>query len=232
MSNRARMPSLSTIVARSYPGNVIGYQNKLPWRLKSDLRRFREITTGHVVIMGSNTFRSIGRALPNRTNIVLTRDASFIDDVRVGLNDETQLCWSNTLEDCLLMADAVSICRQKDEIFVIGGNYTFELFDQYVDRVFLTEVFADVVGDAHFAKEFPLSEWKVKEEIDYKKDDVGDEYDSRFSIYDRKLRRPRFEPVDRLFSERVMKDQWLRAQVEQNISRIRDYERKNLELAV
>ena len=226
------MPSISTIVARSYPGNVIGYQNKLPWRLKSDLKRFREITTGHVVIMGRNTFRSIGRALPNRTNIVLTRDASFINDIHVGFKDETQLCWSNTFEDSLLIADVASICRQKNQIFVIGGNYMFELFDKYVNRVFLTEVFADVVGDAHFAKEFPLSEWKIKEQIDHKRDDVGDEYDLRFSIYDRKIRHPRFDSLDRFFTQRVMKDQWLSGQVEKNIPRIMEYERKNLELDV
>ena len=96
MSNRAKMPSISTIVARSHPGNVIGYQNKLPWRQKSDLKRFRAITIGHVVIMGSNTFNSIGRPLPGRTNIVLTRDSSLSGGDTIQLDGDTQLRWSNS----------------------------------------------------------------------------------------------------------------------------------------
>jgi dihydrofolate reductase len=232
MSNRAKMPSISTIVARSYPGNVIGYKNQLPWRLKSDLKRFREITTGHVVIMGRNTFLSIGKPLPNRTNIILTRDSSFVNDIRIGFNEETQLCWSNTIEDSLLIADVVSICRQKNQIFVIGGNYMFKLFDEYVNRVFLTEVFADVIGDAYFTKTFPPSEWKIKEETDYKKNEITDQYDYRFSIYDRKIRKPRYDSLARFFTDRVMKDHWLSGQVKKNIARIADYGRENLELDV
>src|SRR5208337_621034 len=103
MASRVRLPSISLIVARSYPGNVIGYKNKLPWHLNSDLRRFREITIGHVVIMGRNTFNSIGRPLPNRTNIVLTRDTSFVNSLSINFGEETQLCWSNTFEDSLLI---------------------------------------------------------------------------------------------------------------------------------
>src|ERR1700690_3217865 len=94
MSKHARMPSISTIVARSYPGNVIGYRNALPWRLRTDLRRFREITTGHVVIMGRKTFISIGKPLANRTNIVLTKSPIFLNDTEISINDETQLCWA------------------------------------------------------------------------------------------------------------------------------------------
>src|SRR5882724_3180559 len=128
MSNRARMPSISFIVARSSPGNVIGYENKLPWHLKSDLKRFREITTGHVVIMGRATFESIGRPLPNRTNIVLSRNPALTNSGGINFDEGTQLTWTNTFEDALLTADIISICRQKSDIFVIGGEAMYKLF--------------------------------------------------------------------------------------------------------
>jgi dihydrofolate reductase len=232
MSNRAKMPSLSTIVARSYPGNVIGYKNQLPWRLKSDLKRFREITTGHVVIMGRKTFLSIGKPLPNRTNIVLTRDASLTNDSQVKSDEETQLCWSNTLDDALLIADLMSICRQKNQIFIIGGNEIFKLFDERADRIFLTEVLAEVAGDAYFSKALSPSEWKRKEQIDFKKNETGDQYDSIFSIYERKTGRSRYESLDRFFNNRITKDQWLSDQVQGNVSRIIDYGHENSALDV
>lgn len=230
MSNRAKMPSISIIVARSHPGNVIGYRNQLPWRLKSDMKRFREITTGHVVIMGRKTFLSIGKPLPRRTNIVLTKDSSLVNDPQAGFDDETQLRWSNSRDDSLLVADIASICRQKKQIFVIGGNEIFELFDEFADRIFLTEVFADVAGDAHFSKTFTPSEWKTSEQIGFWKNETGDQYDSMFSIYERKKGRSRYEHADRFFADRVMKDQWLGSLVKNNRSRIMDYERENLEL--
>jgi dihydrofolate reductase len=226
------MPSISNIVARSYPGNVIGYENKLPWRMKSDLKRFREITTGHVVIMGRTTFQSIGKALPNRTNIVLTRDPSMTNNSFLAFNEDTQLCWSNSFENALLIADIVSICRQKGDIFVIGGNYMFQLFEKFVNKVYLTEVFADVVGDAFFAKQFPIREWRTKEEIDVNKNDTGDQYNSRFSIYERRTRNNRFESVERFFTEQVHKNRWLDKQVKENISEIMRYEHENLVLDI
>jgi dihydrofolate reductase len=69
------LPSISYVVARSVPGYVIGTENRLPWRLHSDLKRFKEITYGHPIIMGRKTHLSIGRPLPGRTNIVLSRAA-------------------------------------------------------------------------------------------------------------------------------------------------------------
>jgi dihydrofolate reductase len=222
------MPSISTIVARSYPGNAIGYKNKLPWQMKSDLKRFRDITSGHVVIMGRTTFYSIGRALPNRTNIVLTRDSSLINNGTISYNEDTQLCWSNSFENALLVADIVSICRQKKDIFVIGGNYIFDMFEKFVNRVFLTEVFANVVGDAFFLREFPIKDWKVKDEKEFKKNEVGDQYDSRFSIYERKIINNRFEPVERFFTEQVHKNQWLDSQIKKNMSEIKRYGHDNL----
>lgn len=200
--------------------------------MKSDLKRFREITTGHVVIMGSTTFRSIGKALPNRTNIVLTRDTSQTNYGSISFGEETQLCWLNTFEDALFVADIISICREKNDIFVIGGNYMFDLFEQYVNKVFLTEVFANVEGDAFFTREFTADQWKVRDEKELQKNEKGDQYNSRFSIFDRRVKNYRFEPINRFFTDNLVKDKWLSTQVNKNISKIVNYGHENLVLDI
>ncbi|MGI9464727.1 MAG: dihydrofolate reductase, partial [Aestuariivirgaceae bacterium] len=92
---RVTMPSISFIVARSYPGNVIGCENELPWSLKTDLKNFRTITTGHVVVMGRKTLESIGKPLPNRTNVVLSREES---------KKSNGVYWAGNVEDALFIA--------------------------------------------------------------------------------------------------------------------------------
>jgi dihydrofolate reductase len=217
------MPSISFIVARSFPGGVIGDNNKLPWRLKSDLKRFRQITTGHVVIMGRMTFESIGRPLPNRTNIVLSRNSSLTNSGGINFDEGTHLYWTNTFEDALLVADIISVCRQQKDIFVIGGQTMYDLFGDLVNKVFLTEVFADVRGDSYFKTKFPRKQWKLVSEEDFSKSQSGDEYSYRFSIYERKDRKNRYEFVSRFFADRVKKDEWLSGQVRRHKSNIIEY---------
>jgi dihydrofolate reductase len=224
------MPSISFIVARSFPGGVIGDNNKLPWRLKSDIKRFRQITTGHVVIMGRLTFESIGRPLPNRTNIVLSRDSSRTNSSGINLDEGTQLYWTNTLEDALLVADIISICRRQDDIFVIGGEAMYELFRDLVNRVFLTEVFADVRGDSYFKARFNRKQWRLISEEDFSKNQDGDEFGYRFSIFERKERRNRYEFVSRFFTDKVEKDAWLNKQVKTHKSDISAYVQDNLDV--
>ena len=232
MSNRARMPSLSLIVARSSPGDVIGSDNKLPWRLKSDLKRFRRITTGHVVIMGRKTFESIGRPLPNRTNIVLSRNTALTNSGEIDFDGGAQLYWTNTFEDALLIADIVSICRDQKDIFVIGGETMYDLIsaNDFVNRVYLTEVFADIRGDAYFRARFPRTEWKLVSEEDFSRNHEGDEYAYRFSVYERKNRRNRYEFVSRFFSDRVKKDEWLSRQIRDHKAQITEYIQENLDV--
>jgi dihydrofolate reductase len=224
------MPSISFIVARSFPGNVIGYENRLPWRLKSDLKRFKEITTGHVVIMGRATFESIGRPLPNRTNIVLSRNPALTNSGVINFDEGTQLTWTNTREDALLIADIISICRQKRDIFVIGGENTYDLFGNLANKVYLTEVFADVLGDSFFVRNFPKKQWKLISEQDFSKNPDGDDYDYRFSIRERKDRKNRYAFVSRFFSDRVEKDGWLNEQVKKNNREIVEYTQENLDV--
>jgi dihydrofolate reductase len=224
------MPSISFIVARSFPANVIGYENKLPWHLKSDLKRFREITTGHVVIMGRATFESIGRPLPNRTNIVLSRNPALTNSSGINFDEGTQLSWTNTFEDALLTADIISICRQKRDIFVIGGETMYTLFGGLVNKVFLTEVFAEVPGDSHFVANFPRKQWKLTVEEDFNRIHEGDDYAYRFSIHERRERRNRYEFVSRFFSERLEKNEWLSGQVKGHKSELIDYVQANLDV--
>jgi dihydrofolate reductase len=224
------MPSISFIVARSFPGNVIGYKNKLPWHIKSDLQRFRKITTGHVVIMGRATFESIGRPLPNRTNIVLSRNPALTNRGGINFDEGTQLSWTDTHEDALLAADIISICRQQENIFVIGGETMYRLFGDLVNKVFLTEVFADVPGDAHFERKFPRKEWKLVLENDFSKNYDGDQYSHRFSIYERKERKNRYEFVSRFFSDRIQKNEWLSGQLKRNKPKLIEYIQENLDL--
>ena len=222
------MPSISFIVARSSPGNVIGYENKLPWHLKSDLKRFREITTDHVVIMGRATFESIGRPLPNRTNIVLSRNPALTNSGGINFDEGTQLTWTNTFEDALLTADIISICRQRSDIFVIGGETMYKLFGDLVNKVFLTEVFVEVPGDSHFVAKFPRKQWKLIVEQDFSKNHKGDDHPYRFSIHERRERRNRYEFVSRFFSERLEKNEWLSSQVRRHKSELIEYVQENL----
>ncbi|WP_439573329.1 dihydrofolate reductase [Phreatobacter sp.] len=160
------MPSISCIVARSYPGNVIGAENKLPWHLRTDLRKFRETTLDHVVIMGRRTFESIGRPLPGRTNIILSREPG---------NDGPDLYWVKDRENALFIADVMTIMRGKTHFFVIGGSAIYNTFDELINRVHLTEVYAqNLKGDAHFHKEFDLRKWKTISENPFPRSDIDD----------------------------------------------------------
>jgi len=230
MAGRVRLPSISFLVARSYPGNVIGYKNKLPWHIKSDLKRFRRITTGHAIIMGRSTFESIGHALPNRTNIVMTRSNKLSNQTTLSAADETQLFWASSLEDALYTADITSICRGQEELFVIGGEAMYSLFDEFVQRVYLTEVFDDFRGDAFFEKHFAAKKWKFVHEQDFPKNYEGDDYPHRFSVLQKRDRKYRYEFVTKFFTERLEKYEWLKNEVKFNKPRVEQYIQNNLDI--
>ena len=136
----------SLVVARARNG-VIGRDNRLPWRLPADLAYFKKVTLGHPVIMGRRTWESIGRALPGRKNIVVSRNRSYEAPgaTVVGSLDEA---WREA-------GDAQEAC-------VIGGTSLFEEALAVADRIHLTEVDADVPGDTYFP-EFDHSLWSERE---------------------------------------------------------------------
>lgn len=124
---------LSLIVARAENG-VIGSKNDLPWYLSADLRRFKELTTDHTVVMGRKTYESImtrlGRALPDRRNVVLTRQALDLPGAEV-IHDVRDI-------------------EKFDDAFVVGGAEVYRATIDLADRLYITEVHADIDGDAHF----------------------------------------------------------------------------------
>ena len=125
---------ISLIVAAS-SNNVIGANGGLPWHLSDDLKRFKAITLGKPVIMGRKTFESIGRALPGRQNIVITRRVGFV----------AEAC------DVVASADAaLAAAGDVAEIMVIGGGQVYALFMPLASRVYLTRVHVEIAGDTHF----------------------------------------------------------------------------------
>lgn len=163
--------SFSIIVAQARNG-VIGKKNELPWRLSGDLKRFKALTLGHPVVMGRKTYDSIiariGKPLPDRENIILTRQKDF------------------AAPGCLVINDLSEIeARARDqEIFILGGEEVYKLALPKVSKVYLTEIEAEVDGDAFFPK-LEESEWKLISEESYPADEKND-YDSKFRIYERK----------------------------------------------
>ena len=136
--------SLVVAMARN---RVIGRDNALPWRLPADLAHFKRVTMGHPIVMGRRTYESIGKALPGRENIVVTRNAAF----------QAPGCTVVTSLDAAWKAagDAREVC-------VIGGTSLFEETLPMADVIHLTEVEADVPGDTYFP-EFDRGEWREKE---------------------------------------------------------------------
>jgi dihydrofolate reductase len=158
---------LSLIVAVS-ENRVIGRRGELPWRLSSDLRRFKRLTMGHHLLMGRKTFESIGRLLPGRTSIVMTRQA--------GWNVSGALV-AHSIDHALRMIG------EDDELFVIGGAEVFRLAVPRVDTLYMTFVHAIVEGDVVFPA-LDLDQWNLVEEKRYWADERN-EFDYSFRTYQR-----------------------------------------------
>lgn len=139
----ARPPLVSVIAAVAANG-VIGAGNALPWRLPEDLKHFRAATLGHPVIMGRKTFESIGRPLPGRRNIVVTRNAEY----------QAAGC-----ETAASLAAALAACAGTDEVFVIGGAELYAAALPLAQRLYLTEIRAAFDGDARFP-DFDRGAWR------------------------------------------------------------------------
>ncbi|WP_370878873.1 dihydrofolate reductase [Phyllobacterium ifriqiyense] len=177
------MPSATSVVARSHPDHIIGIENELPWRLKTDLRRFKQLTEGNAIIMGRKTYESIGRPLPNRINIVLSR---------TPVEDTASVKWAHNPETALLLADYYSILLERKEFFLIGGEEIYKLFHKFINVVYLTEVFCgNINGDAKFDFEFDRREWRYYSEEDFPKSD-DDEFAFRTTCLVRRKSLHRF----------------------------------------
>ncbi|MGH8762672.1 MAG: dihydrofolate reductase [Nitrosospira sp.] len=169
-------PRFSILVAMARNG-IIGKDNALPWRLPSDLKRFKALTMGHPIIMGRKTYESIGKPLPGRTCIIVTRQSGYVAEGAIVVNSVT-----NALD----VYDKKTVADMGAESFVIGGTEIFRQALPLCDRLYITEIQRDFDGDVVFP-EFNYEEWR---EISRKKyrlaEDNGLEYD--FVVFDRKIR--------------------------------------------
>jgi dihydrofolate reductase len=137
------MTKLSIIVAIA-KNRVIGINNTLPWHLPEDLKRFRALTMGHHIIMGRKTYDSLGRLLPGRTTVIVTRNKDY------------------KLEGALIahsLQDAIGLCKADDEVFLIGGAELYQEGLKLSNKLYITEIVLDVEGDAYFP-EYSSNEWQ------------------------------------------------------------------------
>lgn len=162
---------LSLIVATS-ENNVIGHQNKIPWHMPKDLRHFAITTKNHTVIMGRNTYESImarlGKPLPDRKNIVVTRNTDF------------------KAPDCIVvhsLEEAIKKTSHESEVFVIGGSQLYKEALPIADKIYRTLIHTRIDGDALFP-EIKQTEWKLVESRPEPKDEKNP-YDSTYEIYER-----------------------------------------------
>lgn len=158
---------ISIIVAASSNG-VIGVQGELPWRLRSDLQRFKSLTMNKPIVMGRLTYESIARALPGRQNIVITRQPDYL---------------ANNCDVVQSIDAAIEAAADAAEIMVIGGGEIYRQFLDKAARVYLTRVDVDLEGDTHLP---PLhdEEWRVMSSEDHLADE-SNEYDYTFSVLER-----------------------------------------------
>lgn len=148
------MNQLSIIVAVS-ENNAIGKDNKLLWHLPADLRHFKAITTGHTIIMGRKTYESIGKPLPNRRNVVITRQANYAAEGVEIVNS---------------IADAIALTATDENVFIIGGDEIYKQTLASCNKIYLTRVHQYYDGDAFFP-ELSADDWQEIEKIDYLPDE-------------------------------------------------------------
>ena len=160
---------LSLIVAKA-SNNAIGKDNKLLWNIKDDLRRFKEITNGHTLIMGLNTFKSLGRVLPNRFHVVLSGDKNFsFDDKNVKV-----IYTPEEIEPYI---------NDENENFVAGGASMYKMLLPYCKKLYITEVEKDFEADTFFP-EINKKEWEIVKVEDGPKDENNFTY--KYVDYKRK----------------------------------------------
>ena len=163
-----------SLIAAMDRNRVIGHDNDLPWHLPADLMWFKKNTLGKPILMGRRTFESIGRPLPGRTNIVLTRDKTFKADGCIVVHD---------IEEALRTASDDVSEVEEGEVVVIGGGQLFELLIDIADLLYLTRIDADFEGDTFFPA-IESDEWSVLWQEQLLKSE-GSLFNIRFMILER-----------------------------------------------
>jgi dihydrofolate reductase len=161
-----------SIIAAVAQNGVIGRDGKLPWHLSADLQRFKRLTMGHTIIMGRRTWESIGRPLPGRRMVVVTRQPNY----KINFPD---VVTANTLDDALKIAKAA--CDV--EAFIVGGAQLYDEALHRADRLYLTRVLTQVEGDTYFPR-YDASQW-MQTSAECHSADTKNEFPFRFECYER-----------------------------------------------
>jgi dihydrofolate reductase len=157
-----------TVIAAIAKNNALGKDNDLIWYLPADLKRFKKVTTGHYILMGRNTFESIGKPLPNRTTIIITRNKNY------------------SKEGCLIagsLEEAITLAKEEAQLFIIGGAQIYKevISKNLADQLDITLVHSEFEADVFFPEIDP-NVWKEVEREDFKADEKN-EYDFSFISY-------------------------------------------------
>lgn len=150
--------------------NVIGHKNKMPWHLSADLKYFRKTTTGHCIILGRKNFESIGRPLPNRTNIIVTRNKNFFHSGCI-IADSPEKALSEAFK------------LNESEVFITGGAEIYNQTIDYWERLYITEIDAEYHGDTFFPA-IDFSKWQLISNVSVESS-VENEHKLNFKVYER-----------------------------------------------
>ena len=169
MDTPKQFPKQLAMIVAASENDVIGVDGDLPWRLSADLKRFKKLTMGHAIIMGRKTFDSIGRLLPGRTTIIVTRNVAFeFEGAKVA----------NSFEQ------ALELSGDDDCPFVVGGAEIYRLALPHVSELHLTRVHTTIAGDTKLPS-IDWNQWDLIESAEHEKDDKN-EVDYSFLVYRRK----------------------------------------------
>ncbi|MEY2629938.1 MAG: hypothetical protein RLZZ469_834 [Bacteroidota bacterium] len=158
-----------TVIAAVAENNALGKENQLLWHLPDDFKRFKALTSGHYIIMGRKTFESFPKPLPNRTHVIISRQANYQPEGCIVVNSLEQ---------------AIEACPKTEEVFIIGGGEIYRQSIAVADKLDLTKVHASFEADTHFP-EIDLSQWQLVFEEHHPKDERHD-YAFTFQTFTRK----------------------------------------------
>lgn len=161
--------TVAAIVCMS-ENRVIGKGNKMPWHLSEDLKRVKRLTTGHMILMGRKTFESLGKALPNRRNIIMTRQQKHDFPVECEVVHSVQ--------------QALDLQNEEEDLFIFGGSHIYEQFMPYVQTLYMTVIKEQMQGDAFFPT-IDETEWVLTEQEQGLRNEKNP-YDYEFLTYVRK----------------------------------------------
>ena len=164
-----------SIIAALGNNRIIGNKNSLPWSLPSDMEHFKKLTMGKPIIMGQKTFESIGKALPDRENIILSRDLNYsIPGCQVA----------HSLDEAIELAEKSSLGKKSQEVMICGGASVYVQYLPRAERMYLTFIDNDFEGDVFFP-EFDVSDWQEVERVSCQSDQKN-KYGYSFVVLERK----------------------------------------------